>query len=110
MNTLEYLRGNQNVSIKDLANYTGQEYVIIAFLMHDLENKGIIKSEKVFNINKWTEFWQFKHITIGDVSYTYQVADENIISKKIFKENQRFNIHLPKFYTDYDFPGSVDKR
>ena len=52
MNTLEYLRGNQNVSIKDLANYTGQEYIIIAFLMHDLENKGIIKSEKVFNINK----------------------------------------------------------
>ena len=52
MNTLEYLRGNQNVSINDLANYTGQEYIIIAFLMHDLENKGIIKSEKVFNINK----------------------------------------------------------
>ena len=52
MNTLEYLRGNQNVSIKDLANYTGQEYVIIALLMNDLENKGIIKSEKVFNINK----------------------------------------------------------
>ena len=52
MNTLEYLRGNQNVSIKDLANYTGQEYIIIAFLMNDLENKGIIKSEKVFNINK----------------------------------------------------------
>ena len=52
MNTLEYLGRNQNVSIKDLANYTGQEYIIIAFLMHDLENKGIIKSEKVFNINK----------------------------------------------------------
>ena len=52
MNTLEYLRGNQNVSIKDLANYTGQEYIIIAFLMNDLENKGIIKSEKVFKINK----------------------------------------------------------
>ena len=52
MNTLEYLRGNQNVSIKDLANYTGQEYVIIALLMNDLENKGIIKSEKFFNINK----------------------------------------------------------
>lgn len=52
MNTLEYLSRNQNVSIKDLADYTGQEYIIIAFLMHDLENKGIIKSEKIFNLNK----------------------------------------------------------
>lgn len=52
MNTLEYLSRNQNVSIKDLADYTGQEYILITFLMHDLENKGIIKSEKVFNLNK----------------------------------------------------------
>ncbi|OEC86492.1 MULTISPECIES: hypothetical protein [Methanobacterium] len=52
MNTLEYLGRNQNVSIKDLANYTGQEYILIAFLMQDLENKGIIKSEKIFNLNK----------------------------------------------------------
>ena len=52
MNTLEYLGRNQNVSIKDLADYTGQEYILIAFLMHDLENKGIIKSEKIFNLNK----------------------------------------------------------
>ncbi|HEX3013373.1 MAG TPA: hypothetical protein VHO92_03750 [Methanobacterium sp.] len=44
MNTLEYLGRNQNVSIKDLTDYTGQEYVIIAFLMDDLENRGIIKS------------------------------------------------------------------
>lgn len=52
MNTLEYLGRNQNVSIKDLADYTGQEYILITFLMQDLENKGIIKSEKVFNLNK----------------------------------------------------------
>ncbi len=52
MNTLEYLGRNQNVSIKDLADYTGQEYILIAFLMQDLENKGIIKSEKIFNLNK----------------------------------------------------------
>ena len=52
MNTLEYLGRKQNVSIKDLADYTGQEYILIAFLMHDLENKGIIKSEKVFSLNK----------------------------------------------------------
>lgn len=52
MNTLEYLGRNQNVSIKDLADYTGQEYVIIAFLMDDLENRGIITSEKVFNLKK----------------------------------------------------------
>lgn len=52
MNTLEYLGRNQNVSIKDLADYTGQEYVLIAFLMEDLENKRIIKSEKIFNLNK----------------------------------------------------------
>ncbi|MEN6551827.1 MAG: hypothetical protein ABFC34_02955 [Methanobacterium sp.] len=52
MNTLEYLGRNQNVSIKDLADYTGQEYILIAFLMQDLENKGIIKSEEIFNLNK----------------------------------------------------------
>ncbi|MEN6294299.1 MAG: hypothetical protein ABFD07_20085 [Methanobacterium sp.] len=52
MNTLEYLGRNQNVSIKDMADYTGQEYILIAFLMQDLENKGIIKSEKIFNLNK----------------------------------------------------------
>ena len=52
MNTLEYLGRNQNVSIKDLADYTGQEYILITFLMQDLENKGIVKSEKVFNLNK----------------------------------------------------------
>jgi DNA-binding IscR family transcriptional regulator len=52
MNTLEYLGRNQNVSIKDLADYTGQEYILIAFLMQNLENKGIINSEKVFNLNK----------------------------------------------------------
>jgi hypothetical protein len=48
----EDLGRNQNVSIKDLADYTGQEYILIAFLMQDLENKGIIKSEKIFNLNK----------------------------------------------------------
>lgn len=52
MNTLEYLSRNQNVSIKDLTDYTGQEYILIAFLIQDLENKGIIKSEKIFNLNK----------------------------------------------------------
>lgn len=52
MNALEYLGRNKDVSIKDLADYTGQEYVIIALLMDDLENRGIIKSEKIFNLNK----------------------------------------------------------
>ena len=52
MNTLDYLNRKQNVSLKDLADYTGQEYVIIQQLMYDLENKGIIKSETVFNLNK----------------------------------------------------------
>lgn len=50
MNTLEYLGRNQNASIEDLADYTGQEYIIIAHLMHDLENEGIIKSETIFNL------------------------------------------------------------
>ena len=50
MNTLDYLSRNQNASIEELSDYTGQEYAIIAQLMHDLENEGIIKSETVFNL------------------------------------------------------------
>jgi predicted transcriptional regulator len=50
MNTLDYLSRNQNASIEELSDYTGQEYAIIAQLMHDLENEGLIKSETVFNL------------------------------------------------------------
>jgi predicted transcriptional regulator len=50
MNTLDYLSRNQNTSIEELSDYTGQEYAIIAQLMHDLENEGLIKSETVFNL------------------------------------------------------------
>lgn len=52
LNTLDYLNRKQNVSLKDLADYTGQEYVIILQLMDDLENQGIIKSETFYNLNK----------------------------------------------------------
>ena len=52
MNTLDYLGRNQNVSIEDLADYTGQEYVIIAHLMQDMENEGLIKSRTFFNLNE----------------------------------------------------------
>lgn len=50
MNTLDYLGRNPNASIEELADYTGQEYAIIAQLMHDLENEGLIKSETIFNL------------------------------------------------------------
>ena len=50
MNTLDYLSRNQNASIEELSDYTGQEYAIIAQLMYDLENEGLIKSETVFNL------------------------------------------------------------
>ena len=50
MNTLDYLSRNQNASIEELSDYTGQEDAIIAQLMHDLENEGLIKSETVFNL------------------------------------------------------------
>ncbi len=50
MNTLDYLSRNQNASIEELADYTGQEYAIIAQLMQDLENEGLIKSETIFNL------------------------------------------------------------
>lgn len=52
MNTLNYLNRKQNVSLEDLADYTGQEYVIILQLMNDLENQGIIRSETFYNIKK----------------------------------------------------------
>jgi len=52
LNTLDYLNRKQNVSLKDLADYTGQEYVIILQLMDDLENQGIITSETFYNLNK----------------------------------------------------------
>ena len=52
MNTLDYLNRKQNVSLKDLADYTGQEYVIIQQLMYDLENQGLIRSETFYNLKK----------------------------------------------------------
>lgn len=52
MNTLDYLNRKQNVSLEDLADYTGQEYVIILQLMNDLENQDIIRSETFYNIKK----------------------------------------------------------
>ncbi|MGZ7044132.1 MAG: hypothetical protein ACXVHM_06040 [Methanobacterium sp.] len=52
INTLDYLNRKQNVSLKDLADYTGQEYIMIQQLMHDLENKGFIKSETIYNLKR----------------------------------------------------------
>jgi len=52
MNTLDYLNRKQNVSLKDLADYTGQEYVIIQQLMYDLEIQDLIESETVYNVKK----------------------------------------------------------
>lgn len=52
LNTLDYLNRNENVSIKDLADYTGQEYVIIMHLMNDLENQGLIKSKTFYNLKE----------------------------------------------------------
>ena len=52
MNTLDYLNRKQNVSLKDLADYTGQEYVVIQHLMCDLEDQGFIKSETFYNLKK----------------------------------------------------------
>jgi DNA-binding IscR family transcriptional regulator len=52
LNTLDYLNRKQNVSLEDIADYTGQEYIIIEQLMDDLENQGIIKSETFYNLKK----------------------------------------------------------
>ncbi|MEN4018443.1 MAG: hypothetical protein PQ975_09665 [Methanobacterium sp.] len=51
-NTLDYLNRKQNVSLRDLADYTGQEYIVIQHLMDDLENQGLIKSETFYNLKK----------------------------------------------------------
>lgn len=52
LNTLDYLNRKQDVSLEDLVDYTGQEYIIIEQLMHDLENQGIIRSETFYNLKK----------------------------------------------------------
>ena len=52
MNTLDYLNRKQNVTLKDLADYTGQEYIIIQQLMYDLEIHDLIESETVYNVKK----------------------------------------------------------
>ncbi|MEN4006258.1 MAG: helix-turn-helix domain-containing protein [Methanobacteriaceae archaeon] len=51
-NALDYLNRKQNVSLRDLADYTGQEYIVIQHLMNDLENQGLIKSETFYNLKK----------------------------------------------------------
>jgi hypothetical protein len=52
MNTIDYLKRNKNVSIKELSDYTGQEYAIILQLMNDLEIQGLIESKTFFNLKK----------------------------------------------------------
>ncbi len=52
MNAIDYLNRNENVSIKELSDYTGQEYVIIMHLMYDLETQGLIESKTFFNLKK----------------------------------------------------------
>ncbi|HML05029.1 MAG TPA: hypothetical protein VK426_04570 [Methanobacterium sp.] len=51
-NALDYLNRKQNVSLKDLADYTGQEYIVIQHLMYDLEDQGLIRSETLYNLKK----------------------------------------------------------
>jgi len=51
-NTLDYLNRKHDVSLRDLADYTGQEYIVIQHLMDDLESQGLVKSETFYKLDK----------------------------------------------------------
>jgi len=42
MNILDYVNNNKNISINNLADYTGQEYILVAAVVDELVDEGLI--------------------------------------------------------------------
>jgi predicted transcriptional regulator len=42
MNILDYVNNNKNISINNLADYTDQEYILVAAVVDELVDEGLI--------------------------------------------------------------------
>jgi len=51
MNILDYVNKNRNTSIRNLADYTNQEYILVAAIVDELINEGLIKSKNIYRMN-----------------------------------------------------------
>jgi hypothetical protein len=45
MNILDYVNTNKNISITNLADYTDQEYILVALVVDELIDEGLIPCE-----------------------------------------------------------------
>jgi len=43
MNILDYVNNNKNISITNLADYTDQEYILVAAVVDELMEDGLIQ-------------------------------------------------------------------
>lgn len=46
MNILDYVNNNQNISITNLADYTNEEYILVAAVLDELIDEGLILFNK----------------------------------------------------------------
>jgi predicted methyltransferase len=46
MNILDYVHHHENISIYSLADYTNQEYILVAAVVEELRDEGLIPSTK----------------------------------------------------------------
>jgi predicted transcriptional regulator len=46
MNILDYVHHHENISISSLADYTNQEYILVAAVVEELRDEGLIPSKK----------------------------------------------------------------
>jgi predicted transcriptional regulator len=53
MNILDYVNSNKNISITNLADYTNQEYLLVAAVVDELVDEGLIPSKSFVNNVSW---------------------------------------------------------
>lgn len=49
MNILDYINNNKKISLINLADYTNQEYILVAAVIDELIDEGLILSKNLFN-------------------------------------------------------------
>jgi len=48
MNILDYMNNNKNISITNLADYTDQEYILVAAVVDELMEEGLIQKNHFY--------------------------------------------------------------
>lgn len=49
MNILDYVNNNKNISITNLADYTDQEYILVAAVVDELMEEGLIQKNHFYH-------------------------------------------------------------